>query len=424
MKNENPTLENGSRWMYLLPVVIIAIIAFAFFYPADSEGLVLRQHDVQQGIAIGQEVKAFTEATGETSRWTNSLFSGMPNFQISPSYESSKPIALIGKIVSLGLPSPANLLFVMMFGFYILMLSFGTKWHMGLLGAIAYGFSTYFVIIIGAGHIWKFIALSYVAPTIAGIVWAYRGKYLLGATVAAISAALQIAGNHVQMTYYFMFVIVALVIAYGVEAYRGKQMKRWGIASGALAVAAIAAVAANSPNLYNTYQYSKESMRGGHSELASAQTTQNATDGGLNKDYITAWSYGIDETLSLVVPNVNGGANIKPMKGSNTALVLQQLDAAEKMYNAGEISGEEYQALGSFYQYFGDQPGTNGPVYVGAIIFALFLLGCFVVKGPVKWALVAVTLLSIALSWGHNMMWFTDLFIDHFPLYNKFRTLG
>ncbi|MGN0206679.1 MAG: hypothetical protein ACI4BC_05505 [Muribaculaceae bacterium] len=424
MKNENPTLENGSRWMYLLPIVIIAIIAFAFFYPADSEGLVLRQHDVQQGIAIGQEVKAFTEATGETSRWTNSLFSGMPNFQISPSYESSKPIALIGKIVSLGLPSPANLLFVMMFGFYILMLSFGAKWHMGLLGAIAYGFSTYFVIIIGAGHIWKFIALSYVAPTIAGIVWAYRGKYLLGATVTAISAALQIAGNHVQMTYYFMFVIVALVIAYGVEAYRGKQMKRWGIASGALAVAAIAAIAANSPNLYNTYQYSKESMRGGHSELASAQTTQNATDGGLNKDYITAWSYGIDETLSLVVPNVNGGANIKPMKGSNTALVLQQLDAAEKMYNAGEISGEEYQALGSFYQYFGDQPSTNGPVYVGAIIFALFLLGCFVVKGPVKWALVAVTLLSIALSWGHNMMWFTDLFIDHFPLYNKFRTVS
>ena len=226
MKNENPTLENGSRWMYLLPVVIIAIIAFAFFYPADSEGLVLRQHDVQQGIAIGQEVKAFTEATGETSRWTNSLFSGMPNFQISPSYESSKPIALIGKIVSLGLPSPANLLFVMMFGFYILMLSFGTKWHMGLLGAIAYGFSTYFVIIIGAGHIWKFIALSYVAPTIAGIVWAYRGKYLLGATVAAISAALQIAGNHVQMTYYFMCVIVALVIASGVGACRGKQMKR------------------------------------------------------------------------------------------------------------------------------------------------------------------------------------------------------
>lgn len=420
----NKVTDLKKEWlMKLLPIIAFALVAVAFFFPADTQGLVLRQHDVQQGLAIGQEVKAFTDSTGEASRWTNSLFSGMPNFQISPSYESSKPVSLIGKILTLGLPSPANLVFVMLLGFYILMLALGVRWHLAMLGAFAYAFSSYFIIIIGAGHIWKYITLSYIPPTIAGIVWAYRGRYLLGSVVAALFATLQIAGNHVQMTYYFLFVIVAIVVACCVSAYREKQMKRWAKATVALAFAAVLAVAANSPSLYNTYEYSKETMRGGHSELTD-MSSPNATSGGLNKDYITAWSYGIDETLSLFVPNINGGANIKPEKGSNMPLLLSDLDAAKKMSSEGKIQPQEYQALGSFFQYFGDQPGTNGPVYVGALVFVLFVLGCVIVKGPLKWALLVSTILSILLSWGHNMMWLTDWFIDYFPLYSKFRTVS
>lgn len=406
----------------LLGVGILLVITLVYFYPDVFEGNVLRQHDTLQGVANGQEAAAFAEATGETTRWTNSLFSGMPTFQISPSYGSSKLISTVERAYSLWLPNPANLVFIMMLGFYILMLAMRTRWYVALLGAIAYGFSSYFFIIIGAGHIWKFSTLAYVPPTIAGIFLCYRGKYIGGGVLAAFFAMLQIAANHIQMTYYFLFVIVALVIAFFVEHKRANTLKKWAKATGVLAVAAALAVGANLPSLYNTYEYSKQTMRGGHSELAVASA--NSTKGGLDKNYITQWSYGISETFSLLIPNIKGGATIIPTDGQNVQTSMAEVEQVKEDYQKGKIDYQTYSNLQMFPQYFGDQPMTNGPVYVGALIFALFILGLIIVKGPVKWALFAVTVLSVALSWGHNMMWLTDWFIDHFPLYNKFRTVA
>lgn len=406
----------------LLGVGILLVITLVYFYPDVFEGNVLRQHDTLQGVANGQEAAAFAEATGETTRWTNSLFSGMPTFQISPSYGSSKLISTVERAYSLWLPNPANLVFIMMLGFYILMLAMRTRWYVALLGAIAYGFSSYFFIIIGAGHIWKFSTLAYVPPTIAGIILCYRGKYVGGGVLAAFFAMLQIAANHIQMTYYFLFVIVALVIAFFVEHKRANTLKKWAKATGVLAIAAALAVGANLPSLYNTYEYSKQTMRGGHSELAVASA--NSTKGGLDKNYITQWSYGISETFSLLIPNIKGGATIIPTDGQNVQTSMAEVEQVKEDYQKGKIDYQTYSNLQMFPQYFGDQPMTNGPVYVGALIFALFILGLIIVKGPVKWALFAVTVLSVALSWGHNMMWLTDWFIDHFPLYNKFRTVA
>ena len=240
--------------------------------------------------------------------------------------------------------------------------------------------------------------------------------------LAAFFAMLQIAANHIQMTYYFLFVIVALVIAFFVEHKRANTLKKWAKATGVLAVAAALAVGANLPSLYNTYEYSKQTMRGGHSELAVA--TANSTKGGLDKNYITQWSYGISETFSLLIPNIKGGATIIPTDGQNVQTSMAEVEQVKEDYQKGKIDYQTYSNLQMFPQYFGDQPMTNGPVYVGALIFALFILGLIIVKGPVKWALFAVTVLSVALSWGHNMMWLTDWFIDHFPLYNKFRTVA
>lgn len=410
---------------FIIGTVAILLLSLAFFWPDAMEGNVLMQHDTQQGLAIGHEARTYADSTGVTPGWTNALFSGMPTFQITPSYPSGRLIKAVENVYRLWLPDPAGLLFIMMLGFFILMLALGARWPLALTGAVAYGFSSYFIIIIGAGHIWKFITLAYIPPTIAGMVLAYKGRYLAGGALAAMFAMFQIAGNHIQMSYYFLLAVLGFVVAYGIILWREKQMLRWVKASLVLAVAAILAVAANSPSLYNTYEYSKETMRGRHSDLSSAGNNGGVTaSGGLDKDYITAWSYGKDETFTLLIPNVKGGATIKPEKGQNTFLTLADTDAARDLSSAGKLSGEQAQALGQIPQYFGDQPMTNGPVYAGALIMALFLLGCVIVRGPVKWMLIVITLVSIALSWGHNMMWLTDFMIDNVPMYNKFRTVA
>lgn len=412
---KNPTVRRTLA--FIAGLIVIAVISFAFFYPDAQQGNELRQYDTQQGIAIGQEAKTYAEMTGETPRWTNSLFSGMPTFQISPSYPSTSLFSWIGSVMGLGLPSPANLLAMMMVGFFILMISMRMKWGVALLGAIAYGFSTYFIIIIGAGHIWKFITLAYIPPTIAGILLCYRGRYLAGGALAALFAMMQIASNHAQMTYYFLFVIIGFVIAEAVVSYRAKEMPRWGKATATLAVAGLLAVLANLPSLYNTYEYSKETMRGRHSELAQPASQGENSTSGLDKDYITQYSYQPSETFSLLIPNIKGGASAKPVKGRMMPVNLGELDGAG---SAGEI---EQQYLGYMSQYFGDPEGTNGPVYVGALIVALFLLGCVIVKGPVKWALLVLTVFSILLAWGRHAMTFTDIMLSIAPMYSKFRTV-
>lgn len=396
---------------YLLSIVFFAVVSYLYFTPEIFEGKVLFQHDTQQGIAIGQEAKAFKEATGETTRWSNTTFSGMPTFQISPSYSNNSIIRTIGNIYSLWMSSPASYLFIMLTGFFIFMLALGCRWQYAVLGAIAYTFSSYFFIIIQAGHLWKFITLAYIPPTIAGIVWAYRGKYLLGGGVAALFAMLQIASNHIQMTYYFLFVIVVIVIAYAIELFREKRSMQFFKASGTLVVAAALAVGANLPSLYHTQKYSKETIRGGHSELTSDNdaNTSDKSASGLSKEYITQWSYGQKETFSLLIPNIKGGAS---------GLLSSQKEAVD----AAPASARPY--LSQVNSYWGDQPGTSGPVYVGAIVCMLFVMGCITIKSPMKWALIAATILSILLSWGKNFMPLTEWFIDYFPMYNKFRTVS
>jgi len=419
------TLTVRNVVIFVASILAFVAISWMYFSPSVGNGEVLQQGDVMQGKANGQEAKVYNEShQGEVTRWTNSLFGGMPTFQIAPSYESNSMINTIGKVLTLGLPSPVSWVFLLMLGFFILMLAFDMKWYLAVLGSIGYAFSSYFFIIIAAGHIWKLLVLCYIPPTIAGIVWAYRGKYLLGTAVTALFASLQLLNNHVQMTYYSMFIIVPLVLAFLYTAYKEKKMKQWCIATACMAVAALLAVGANASNLYMSNKYAKETMRGGHSELtplpskegdkAKQSIPQNDANGGLSKEYITQWSYGIGETWTLMVPNVKGGASKS----------LEETSKYEDMMANGEINTPYAQYVQQFPQYFGEQPGTSGPVYVGALIFALFILGLFVVKGPLKWALLVATVISILLSWGHNFMGLTGWFIDHFPMYNKFRTVS
>jgi len=415
-------IEKPLVWGSVVSVAVMAIISLAFFYPDSIDGNTLQQHDVLQGIANGEEARAFNEATGETTRWTNSLFGGMPTFQIAPSYPSNSLFEWIGKVYSLGLPSTSGLVMMMMMGMYWLLVTLRRHWYYALIGAVAWGFSSYFIIIIGAGHIWKFLTLTYVPPMLAGIILAYRRKYVAGGAVTALALMMQIAANHIQMTYYFGFLVVIMVVAYMVKAIIKREILVWVRSSVVLLVAAVLAVAANSPSLYNTYKYTAETIRGGHSEL-SRDDVKATTDDGLDREYITQYSYGRGETLSLFIPNIKGGASAKPEKGQMKAMNISDMDGADEAMRNSGLEPFEQQYISQFVsQYFGEPEGTNGPVYVGAIIFALFVLGVIVVKGPLKWALLTGTLLSIALAWGRNFMPLTDLFIDIVPMYNKFRT--
>ena len=392
----------------LIAILVFVLLSFAYFFPADIENRILFQHDTAAGAGAGQEVKEYYEQTGERSRWTNSLFGGMPMYQIAPSYDSTKSLQWVQKAYQLFLPDYVCLTFMLMLGFYILLRVFGIPVWLAGLGGIMWAFSSYFFILISAGHIWKFITLAYVPPTIAGIVLAYRGKLLWGGILTALFVALQITSNHVQMSYYFFFVILFFVGAYFEKAWRTKTLPQFFKASAVLIVAALVGIATNVSNLYHTYAYSKETMRG-KSELVQTGDAAKQTSSGLDRDYITQWSYGIDETLTLLVPNFKGGASAA-LSQSETAM-----SKANPMYSS---------LYGSLTQYFGTQPMTSGPVYVGAFVLFLFVLGCFIVKGPLKWALIGATFFSIVLSWGKNFMPLTDFFIDYVPLYNKFRAVS
>ena len=400
-----------NTWKKFLPdvlaVVLFAVISVAYFFPADIEGKILYQHDVAAGKGIGREMAEHREKTGEVTRWMNSVFSGMPTYQTAPEYGSTKGLGAVMDAYHLFLPENVWYVFAYLLGFYILLRAFNFRQSLAALGSILWAFSSYFLIIIAAGHIWKVMALAYLPPMIAGIVLAYRGKYLLGTIVTAIFAAFEINANHVQMTYYFLFVILFMVIAYLIDAVRKKQLAHFWKATAACAVGALIGVCLNLSNLYHTWEYSKESMRG-KSELVKKDAA-NQSASGLDRDYITAWSYGIGETWTLLVPNAKGGASV-PLSQNETAM-------AKADYNFTPI----YQQLG---QYWGEQPGTSGPVYVGAFVLMLFVLGLFIVKGPMKWALLAATVLSVLLAWGKNFMPFTDFFIDYVPMYSKFRTVA
>lgn len=393
----------------LIAIVAFVLISFIYFVPAVTEGRVITQGDSLAAIGQGQEQRDFMKRhDGERTRWNLSMFGGMPSYQMSPTYDSSKPQDLAKRVYSLFLPSYVYLLFIMLLGFYILMRAFRASPLVSALGAVVWAFSSYFFILIAAGHIWKFITLAYIPPTIAGMIHVYRKKYLPGALLIMIFTAFQISSNHIQMSYYFGFMMLFLVIAFLVEAIREKRLSQFAKSTAVVVIAGLIGVLANASNLYHTYEYSKETMRG-KSEL-SHHGTENKSNNGLERDYITAWSYGVDETWTFLIPNTKGGSSSHRMA-----------DHAKAMEKARPEYRELYKQIG---QYWGEQPWTAGPVYVGAFVLTLFILGLFIVKGPVKWALLAGTLFSVLLSWGKNFMPLTDFFIDYIPMYNKFRTVS
>ena len=391
----------------VVAVVLFALISFAYFFPADIEGKILYRHDSAASKGLGREMAEHREKTGEVTRWMNSVFSGMPTYQTAPEYSSAKTLGTVVDAYHLFLPDNVWYVFAYLLGFYIMLRAFDFRRSLAVLGSIIWAFSSYFLIIIAAGHIWKVMALAYLPPMIGGVVLAYRGRYIAGLLVTAIFSAFEIYANHVQMTYYYLFIILLMVIAFLVDAVRKKELARFGKATAVCAVAALIGVSLNLSNLYHTWEYSKESMRG-KSELVKKDAA-NQTATGLDRDYITQWSYGIGETWTLLVPNTKGGASV-PLVESETA-----------MKHANNEFIPVYQQMG---QYWGEQPMTSGPVYVGAFVLMLFVLGLFIVKGPIKWALLAATVLSVLLSWGKNFMPFTDFFIDYVPMYSKFRTVA
>ena len=402
-------------WKKFLPDVVViavfAIISFAYFFVPITQGKILYQHDASAGVGAAQEMTEYQNRTGETTRWTNSIFGGMPTYQMSPSYQSTDGLSQVMNAYHLWLPDNVWFLFAYLLGFYILLRAFDFRQSLAALGSVMWAFSSYFLIIIAAGHLWKVMALAYLPPMIAGVVLAYRGRYLSGFIVTALFTAFEIKANHVQMTYYYLFIILFMVIGYLVKSIREKQLAIFLKATGVLAAAALIGIAINLSSLYHTWQYQKESMRG-KSELVKKDAA-NQTSSGLDRDYITQWSYGIDETLTLLVPDAKGGASV-PLSKNATAMAKAD----------PQIQSMIPQLYDAFPQYFGTQPGTSGPVYVGAFVLFLFILGLFIVKGPMKWALLAATVLSILLAWGHNFMGFTNFFLDYIPMYAKFRTVA
>ena len=392
----------------LAVIVAFILIPMVYFAPAIFEGRTIQQHDSLAAIGKGQEQRDFmARHDGERTRWNLAMFGGMPSYQMSPTYNSSKPTEFARRVYSLFLsPRYITFLFIMLIGFYILMRALKLAPLISALGAVIWTFSSYFFILIAAGHIWKFYTLAYIPPTIAGIILIYRKKYLLGALLVMIFVSFQIVSNHIQMSYYFAFLKLFLVIGFFVDALKNKTLPDFAKATGVLIIATFIGFMANASTLYHTWEYSQQTIRG-KSELS---IHGDDASGRLERSFITAWSYGRGETWSLLIPNIKGGSSAHAMSESEMAM--------------RRARPEYRQFFSGIGQYWGEQPMTKGPVYVGAFVLTLFVLGLFVVKGSMKWALLAGTIFSILLSWGHNFMWLTDIFIDHVPLYNKFRTVS
>ncbi|MBP9993884.1 MAG: YfhO family protein [bacterium] len=395
--------ENKKTLGVVLCIVAFALITLVYFSPI-IQGKRIKQHDVEMHKGMSQEIVDYKAKTGEQSLWTNSMFGGMPAWNISVQQDSNL-MNYVHKLLNVGFPHPFGAVFVSMLGFFILLLVLGCKTGVSFVGALAYGLTSYLFIIIGAGHNSKAMAMAYMAPVIAGILLTYKGKYLWGSVLTAISLALEVRAGHLQITYYLLLIVVCLVIAEFVETVKTKKYLEFFKASGILTCVAIIAIMTCTTTLYANYEFGKETMRG---KPVLTKDVENQTNG-LDRDYVTQWSYGIGETWSLMIPNVKGGASAY-IGGKNEAL-----DAADPRFRS---------AIAQQSAYWGDQPGTSGPVYVGAIVCFLFVLGLFIVKGKYKWALLAATVLSILLSWGKNFMGFTDFFLDYVPGYNKFRAVS
>ena len=397
---------------HVLIILLFALISFAYFSPL-LKGKRIDGHDVKTWIGMSKEISDYREDTGEEALWTNSLFSGMPAYQISVKY-SSNLIRYIDKVITLGFPRPANLLFLYLLGFYFLLISLNIDYRIAAIGAFAYAFSSYFFIIIQAGHMTKAHAIAYFPMVVASVLYTYNRRLLLGGVLTALTVALEVYANHYQITYYLILVLLIIGLVQLYKDIKSDNLSSFLKRSGVLLLAALLASGTSFTRIKTTLDYGKETTRG-KSELTN--DLDNKTKG-LDKDYATQWSYGIAESMTLLIPNFHGGSS------SNSVLSLEDSETLDflRRYKNKKLANSLAQFKSS--SYWGDQPIVSGPTYVGAIVVFLFILGLLLVKSELRSWLLFATIMSLMLSWGKNFMPLTDFFLDYFPGYNKFRAVS
>jgi len=394
--------------------ILLFVIASVLYFSPILQGKQIKQHDISQYIGMSKQHKDFNKTDSTETYWTDAAFGGMPTYQLGAKY----PHNYIKKLDSLlrFLPRPADYVFLYFICFYVLLLVLKVDWRYALLGSFAFGFSTYYLVILGAGHNSKAHAIAYFPLVLAGIFLVFRQRYLLGFILTAIAMGLELSANHPQMTYYLLLLVLVIGIVYLVDAFKKKEVKHFFVSVGIMSVAVILALGLNATNLLATAEYAKESTRSKSELTINPNGSPKELTDGLSKEYITHWSYGIGESLNLFVPGLYGGSNSEPI--AKNAVVVKKM---RRMFG---ISTKEAQEFAGQLMYWGEQPGVSGPAYIGAVVIFLFVLGLFLVKGRLKkWILYGGGLILI-LSWGKNFSFLTDFFIDYVPLYDKFRAVS
>lgn len=393
---------------HVIAILCFAVLTAVYFLPV-FQGKQIEQHDIAQWIGMSKEITDFREKTGIEPLWTNAMFSGMPAYQISVLYPANL-IRFVDKVMTLGLPSPGNFLFIMMTGFYLLLISMKAPFRISMAGAIAFALSSYHAVIILAGHNSKAHAIAYMPLVIAGVLMALRGNLLAGGIVTAVALALELYANHLQITYYLFCTILILMICELISVIRNKTLPAFIKSSTVLAIAALMGILPNITGLWATYEYGKYSTR------SQSELTEKAVSTGLDMDYAFQYSYGVSESFTLLIPRFKGGAS------------MEQLDESSHTFQALRQNGvPDMQArnfISSVPLYFGDMRMTSGPPYAGAIICFFFVLGILILRGPLKWWLIAATVFSLVLAWGKNFFIVSEFFFHHFPGYNKFRAVS
>jgi hypothetical protein len=395
---------------HIVAIIIFIILNLVMYWPLFMENKELNQNDVIQGKSANQEINEFREQTGEEALWTNSMFSGMPAYLINVQW-SGELLKYIPRTIEKIIPTPASHTFIAMLSFYILLLVFKVNPYLAIGGGLAYGLNSFFLISVEAGHIWKVAAISWMPAVLAGIVLAFQKKYLWAFIITALTMALEIRSNHLQITYYLLLVVLVFGLFQLIAAIKNKTLPDFGKAIGVLAIAVLLGLGANLGKVWTAYEYGKYSIRG-EAELSS----NTESSGGLDRSYAFAWSNGIMEPFTFLIPNFFGGASQEEISTDS--------DLAKGLQSRGAGTGQIRSFVKNVPTYWGDQPFTSGPYYMGAIIIFLFILGIIFVKGPIKWWLVTASALGIILSWGKNFEVFNYFMFDYFPGYNKFRAVS
>ena len=407
------TKSFNALFVHFFALVFFVIASLTYFYPV-LQGKTIRQSDIEQYTGMAKEQNDFRKRNAQEPYWTNSAFGGMPTYQLGAYYPHDY-VKKLDRLIRF-LPRPADYLFLYFVGFYILLCCMKVDYKLAILGALAFGFSTYFIIILGVGHNAKAHAIGYLPILLGGIILTFRKKYLWGFILTAVAMALEVGANHYQMTYYFMLLVLILGLAYLIDAIRKKLLKHYFTAVGLLLVAVVFGIAANATALMATKEYADWSTRGKSALTINPDGSVKEKTDGLSKAYITNWSYGITESLNLFIPRLFGGSNGENL-GEDSKTYQYLLDQGLPRTRALDFSS-------SLPLYWGPQPSTAGPAYIGAIVFLLFVIGLFLLNGRIKWWLLGGTILSLILSWGKNFGLLTDFMIDYFPLYNKFRAVS